>query len=321
MRQESSESTAHFVSRLRRQADFSGFGDTRNIQVRDQLIEGCLLSRLWLKLLERGNKLSLDVALHMASCYEAVTQQASEMQANVNKIDAKSATRNSKMAGWSRDTAHHRQPTKTEKERKFWKCRNKGLISEDECCPAKKGRCRKCGHVGHFAKVCRSKNNYQTKVFSVEDNESLDDEIFAIELSLEDEPEVKLTIGGQEVDMLIDSGASCHVIDHQLWKQLQLNGIKCGSQSENRSIWSYATASKVQVEAKFWSKLRWTQKSNQEVLISRKIHQGVICRGFANHLTDWSYRDIEHFKNYSHGHNVCLFCTKDSMNDFLYDRL
>ena len=36
--------------------------------------------------------MSLDVALHMASCYEAVTQQASEMQADVNKIDAKSAT-------------------------------------------------------------------------------------------------------------------------------------------------------------------------------------------------------------------------------------
>ena len=78
----------------------------------------------------------------------------------------------------------------------------------------------------------------------MEDNESLDDEIFAIELSPEDEPEVKLTIGGQEVDMLIDSG-TCHVIDHQLWKQLQLNGIKCGSQSENRSIRSYATVSKV----------------------------------------------------------------------------
>ena len=43
--------------------------------------------------------MSLDVALHMASCYEAVTQQESEMQADVNKIDAKSATRNSKMAG------------------------------------------------------------------------------------------------------------------------------------------------------------------------------------------------------------------------------
>lgn len=68
----------------------------------------------------------------------------------------------------------------------------------------------------------------------MEDNESLDDEIFAIELSPEDEPEVKLTIGGQEVDMLIDSGASCNVIDHQLWEQLQSSRIKCRSQSENK---------------------------------------------------------------------------------------
>ncbi|XP_058942015.1 uncharacterized protein [Pocillopora verrucosa] len=216
MHQESSELATHFMSRLRRQADFCGLGDTRNIQVRDQLIEVCLSLRLQLKLLERGNELSLDVALQMARCNEAVIQQASEMQAdNVNKINVKSA-HNSKMASQSRDTAHHRQPTKTEKDRKYWKCRNEGHISKDECCPAKKERCRKCGHIRHFAKVCRSKskNKYQTKVFSVVYNESLDDEISAIELSPEDEPEVKLTIGGQEVDMFIDSGASCNVIDH-----------------------------------------------------------------------------------------------------------
>ena len=47
----------------------------------------------------------------------------------------------------------------------------------------------------------------------MEDNESLDDEIFAIELSPEDELEVKLTIGGQEVDMLIA----------RLWSFLQCN--------------------------------------------------------------------------------------------------
>ena len=83
MRQESSELATHFMSRLRRQADFCGFGYTRNIQVRDQLIEGCLSLRLQLKLLERGNELSLDVALQMARCNEAVIQQASEMQAEV----------------------------------------------------------------------------------------------------------------------------------------------------------------------------------------------------------------------------------------------
>ena len=288
MRQESSELATHFMSRLRRQADFCGLGDTRNIQVRDQLIEVCLSLRLQLKLLERGNELSLDVALQMARCNEAVIQQASEMQAdNVNKINVKSA-HNSKMASQSRDTAHHRQPTKTEKDRKYWKCRNEGHISKDECCPAKKERCRKCGHIRHFAKVCRSKskNKYQTKVFSVVYNESLDDEISAIELSPEDEPEVKLTIGGQEVDKFIDSGASCNVIDHQLWEQLQSNGIKCRSQSENRSIRSYATASKVQVEAKFWSKVELGDKrlSDVEFLVISNKGRPIVGRKTAMQL-------------------------------------
>ena len=87
-------------------------------------------------------------------------------------------------------------------------------MSKDECCPAKKEKCRTCGRMGHFAKVYRSRNSQQTKVFSLENNESLEDEIFAINLTPEEEPEVKVTVGGQEVHMLIDSGASCKVIDH-----------------------------------------------------------------------------------------------------------
>jgi len=41
MRQESSESVAHYVSRLKRQAEFCGFGEAKSTHVRDQLIEGC----------------------------------------------------------------------------------------------------------------------------------------------------------------------------------------------------------------------------------------------------------------------------------------
>ena len=175
-----------------------------------------------------------------------------------------------------------------EKDRKYWKCRNEGHISKDECCPAKKERCRKSGHIRHFAKVCRSKskNKYQTKVFRVVYNESLDDEISAIELSPEDEPEVKLTIGGQEVDMFIDSGASCNVIDHQLWEQLQSNGIKCRSQLENRSIQSCATASKVQVEAKFWSKVELREKhlSDIEFLVISNKGRPILGRKTAMQL-------------------------------------
>ena len=47
-------------------------------------------------------------------------------------------------------------------------------------------------------------------------NESSKDDIFAINLALEEEPQAEITVGGQEVNVLIDSGASCNVIDQQL---------------------------------------------------------------------------------------------------------
>ena len=89
-----------------------------------------------------------------------------------------------------------------------------------------------------------------------------------------------------EVDMLIDSGASCNVIDHQLCEQLQSNEIKCRSQSENRSIRSYATASKVQVEANFWSKVELGDKrlSDAEFLVISNKGRPILGRKTAMQL-------------------------------------
>ena len=62
-----------------RQADFCGFGGTRDTQERDQLIEGWLSTKLRLKVLEKGKDMTLHVALKMLSCHESVAQQANEM--------------------------------------------------------------------------------------------------------------------------------------------------------------------------------------------------------------------------------------------------
>ena len=118
MHQETAESIAHFVSRLMRQADFCGFGGTRDSQVRDQLIEGCLSTKLRLKLLEKVNDLTLVVALKMSSCHESVTQQANAMQLdNVHKIDVKPSSL-VKTGNKPRDPAHRRQPTTKQEMRK-----------------------------------------------------------------------------------------------------------------------------------------------------------------------------------------------------------
>ena len=88
--------------------------------MRDQLIEGCLSTKLRLKLLEKGNDLTLDVALKMSRCHESVTQQANEVQLdNVHKIDIKRSgcvKTGNKPCG----RAHRRQPNKTGNEKAIY---------------------------------------------------------------------------------------------------------------------------------------------------------------------------------------------------------
>ena len=259
-----------------RQADFCGFGGTRDTQVRDQLIEGCLSTKLRLKLLEKVNDLTLDVALKMSSCHESVTQQANEMQLdNFHKIDVK-PSRRVKTGNKPRGPAHRRQPNKTGNEKNCWKCGREGHLSKDDFCPARKEKCRKCGIIGHFAKVCRSKDTHQNRVFSVNQrnanmaspamrNESSEDEIFSINLTPEVEPQVEITVGGQEGNVLIDSGASYNVIDQHLWEQLKLKEAVCKSQAVNKTLKSYGTVNKVEVIAKFWSKVELGVKSLTDV--------------------------------------------------------
>ena len=65
--------------------------------------------------------------------------------------------------------------------------------------------------------------------------------------------QVEINVGGQEVNVLIDSGASCNVIDQQLWEQIKQKEAVCKIHSVNKTLKSYGTVNKVEVIAKFWS--------------------------------------------------------------------
>ena len=65
--------------------------------------------------------------------------------------------------------------------------------------------------------------------------------------------------------MLIDSGASCNVIDKQLWEQLKQKEAVCKSQAVNKTLKSYGTVNKVEVMAKLWSKGELGVKSQTDV--------------------------------------------------------
>ena len=77
--------------------------------------------------------------------------------------------------------------------------------------------------------------------------------------------QVEITVGGQEVNVLIDSGASCNVIDQQLWEQVKQKEAVCKSHSVNKTLKSYGTVNKVKVIAKFWFTVELGVKSLTDV--------------------------------------------------------
>ena len=49
----------------------------------------------------------------------------------------------------------------------------------------------------------------------------------------------KIFIGDVEVEMLIDSGATCNILDQQLWEFLKKNSIKCKCYFTKKKIYAY----------------------------------------------------------------------------------
>ena len=79
MSQESDETLAKFVGRLRKASTGCNFHDV-NDMIKDQVVSNCRDERLRKKYLEQGDKLDLNLALSIAASHEAVEQQAREMK-------------------------------------------------------------------------------------------------------------------------------------------------------------------------------------------------------------------------------------------------
>lgn len=257
MKQEDTESISFYVSRLRRQANYCNFTD-KDTQIRDQLIEGCTSSRLRKQFLEKGNELNLNEALKLSSAFEAVQYQSSEMSGNgnVNKVDQVKSDK----------------PKWSQKKAKCWRCNLTGHFAKDDKCPAKSAKCRKCGNVGHFEIVCRTdmskhkekkdqkqykKFTGKKKVYTVESDEE-DEDTFAFTvddqgmktIKSSEEATVNILINGQSVKMLIDSGASCNVIDEELWNKLKTDRNIQGVEVDKK-LKPYGNSNPIQVRHKF----------------------------------------------------------------------
>ena len=89
--------------------------------------------------------------------------------------------------------------------------------------------CSKCRQTGQVVAACRTKKCHVSEGDKVNLLEGHYE--YALSVYGTDQFEkIQMSIGGQKVQMIGDSGASMNIIDWQLWEKLKEKEIKCSSQ-------------------------------------------------------------------------------------------
>ncbi len=166
------------------------------------------------------------------------TEQNSNDEHRINRIT--SATNN-------RDQRNSRRPCTTPAKGSIcYRCGNTGHYGCDPTRPARGKTCSNCGGVNHFAAVCKSKSSVNNRVHLVQQvssDESDDEHAYAFHLldSRNRESTIKANIGGVDMQILVDSGATKNIVDETTWEWLKQHRIICASKVASRQKKLYHT--------------------------------------------------------------------------------
>ena len=125
---------------------------------------------------------------------------------------------------------------------------NTGHYGRDLTCPARGKTGSNCGGINHFAAVCKSKSSVTSRVRLVQPvsgDESDDEPAYAFHLpdSSNRGPTIKATLGGVDMEILVDSGATKNIVDETTWEWLNQNRIACESKVAHKKQRLYPYAS------------------------------------------------------------------------------
>lgn len=125
-----------------------------------------------------------------------------------------------------------------------YRCGHGDHLANDSACPAKGQTCRKCNGKDHYAKVCKSKGKERQTVRCVEtDDQDTGNRNYAFVVEDDSNTErVTFDVGGVDLLLLIDSGASSNIVDENTWEMLKSKKIKCVStKAVNKLLYTYSS--------------------------------------------------------------------------------
>ncbi|XP_054279081.1 uncharacterized protein K02A2.6-like [Macrosteles quadrilineatus] len=225
-----------FYNRLKSLARSCKYGDSLDERVRDRFAVGSNCPEFEVEVRQRwpegvdnrGERVKSTVVLELAQSMERAREEVSKHSCK-NEIFKVS------------DSKENRKP-EVQKSTGFNRCYRCGFThdpSEDRC-PAVSAVCKKCSKRGHFARMCKSKNNFVKRtdgnLRKVDDSCGLayDDECSSdIDVSGTQIRSVKskvpratidVELNGYNVRMEFDSGARVSAISLSLWDKINSSG-------------------------------------------------------------------------------------------------
>lgn len=272
LHQKPGETVQQFATRLRQVVKDCGYGGDSDNQIRDAILSRGTSEYVRRKLLEVGRGLTLASALETAAQCETIEEQMSAMSGaskataeTVNHVSSKG--KRGKQVSWNAKGKQSKDYNKN--DGKCYRCGNSDHMGRDPKCPARGQTCNKCHGKDHYAKVCRTKNlkNRQT-VNSVETENARND--FAFVVNDGDMPErLSFCVGGVNVKMLVDSGATSNVMGENAWENLKAGHIKCHSYvpKTERRLYSYSSSEPLVVKGEFTCDISIGNKTEQAEFI------------------------------------------------------
>ena len=226
--------------------------------IRDRIVFGTSSERVREKLINEGDKLTLEKAVQIAQTYEYSQQQLKTMsQQEVHGINKSNFERpgqsyrkqrrtGSENRGDDRKNQDEKRRSKIQRDQSNHDCSRCGRKhSKTDKCPALGKQCNKCNKYNHFASKCLSKKVIYNKVHDVEchnENELESDDDFVIDCiqcntnsPSNNQAFCTLLVGSKQksVKFKLDTGSQVNILPKSVYKSLggRIESLDCPNET------------------------------------------------------------------------------------------